>query len=184
MKVKNMDIDELYDELESENIDDEELNFEFEKDDYEKASDEMLARIKKLSDGEEKTRAIGDLKAMQEIAINRQKLEYEKRLKKEKTREEMKLKKEQLKKELELKERNLETKEEELALREEELKAQKRNGILGIVGRFLEIGCMFVGYNYLLNKQNDFESRDSYSTAGSRGLVNNISHFGGNIGRR
>ena len=70
--------------------------------------------------------------------------------------------------------------EKEMEIREEELKVQKRNGVLGIVVRVAEVAAMFFGYNYLLNKQNEFERDDSYSTSGSRGVNNNISRtFGG-----
>ena len=156
-------------------------------DDYEKASNEMLANIKKLANGEEKTRAIANLKTMQEISCNRKKLNDERRLKYKKAQEEMYINIKAQKQELEIKketlEQELKIKEAELAIREEELKNQKRSGILGFFGPIVGTVLSFIGYNYLLTRQNEFESHDNYSSSGSRGLNNNISHFG-NIGRR
>jgi len=186
-KYKNFSDEEIEDLKEELNEMSEGYEIPEEIDDYEKASEEMLASIKKLAVGEEKSRAIDDLKTMQEISCNRKKLNDERRLKYKKAQEEMNLKLESQKQELELKketlEQELKIKEAELAIREEELKNQKRSGILGFLGPIIATGLSFFGYNYLLTRQNEFESHDSYSSSGSRGLNNNISHFG-NIGRR
>ena len=182
-KYKNLSVDEIEDiDLELDEV--KEIEFEeFDKDNYETASEDMLEKIRALPVGEDKSRAIRDLKEMQDISCNRQKAKNEKKkikMEDRRARKELEIKNRNLEKELELKTIQM---EHEMEIREEELKTQKRNGILGIVGRLFEVGFMFFGYNYLLNKQNRFESEDSYSTAGSRGLVNNISHFG-NIGRK
>ena len=188
IKYKNIGMDEIDDiDLELEETNELENIVTFDGDNYEAASDQMLANIRALPTGEEKSRAIRDLKDIQEISCNRQKVKNEKRKAKN---EEKKIMTEaaQARKELELKNKTLEREmklktiqmEKEMEIREEEVKIQKRNGVLGFVGRILEVGVMFFGYNYLLNKQNEFEKEDNYSTSGSRGVTNNISRsFGG-----
>lgn len=177
-KYKNFsdeEIQEMEEEMDLEfGIDENEFDLEeeIEQDDYEIMSSEMLTKINELPIGAERSRAIVDLKNMQEISCNRQKTKTDKRVKNIQAQKELELKAKNLEKELVIK-------EEEMALRKEELKNQKRGTLITVGAQIFGTILSFVGYSILLQRQNEFESGDSYSTNGSRGLTQNISHFVG-----
>lgn len=177
-KYKNFseeEIQEMEEEMDLEfGIDEKEFDLtgEIEQDDYEKMSSEMLTKINDLPIGEVRSRAIVDLKKMQEISCNRQKTKSEKHVKNVQAYKELELKAKNLEKELAIKEK-------EMDLRKEELKNQKKGTLITVGAQIFGTILSFVGYSILLQRQNEFESGDSYSTNGSRGLTQNISHFVG-----
>ena len=146
-KLKNMSIEELEEQFED--FDEEMVQDSIVWDEkYDNSSDKLLEEINRLSNGEERSRAIKDLQVMEQITNERIRTRNENRKMKQ-----------------------------ELILKEEELKNQKKANRLGI---FAQIGgtiLSFIGYSILLQRQNEFESSDNYSSNGSRGLTQNISHF-------
>lgn len=172
----------------------------------EEGRDILLKEITTLANGEERTRAIGDLKEIEAMMFARRRYER----KKEKMGEELKLKQQELDNDLELKreemERDFEHKqkeleqerekmEQELALKkeemaqnremhEEEIKVQKRGTLIGALVNIASTIFMMGAYNFLLDKQNRFESGENYSTSGSRGLTNNIASIPRSFGKR
>jgi len=148
-KLKNMSLEELEEQFEDF---DEEIvqDVELWDEKYVDSSDMLLKEINDLSNGEERSRAIKDLQIMEQITNERIKVRNENRKMKQ-----------------------------ELILKEEELKNQKKANRWGILAQIGGTILSFVGYSILLQRQNEFESGDSYSTNGSRGLTQNISHFVG-----
>lgn len=148
-KLKNMSLEELEEQFEDF---DEEIvqDVELWDEKYVDSSDMLLKEINDLSNGEERSRAIKDLQIMEQITNERIKVRNENRKMKQ-----------------------------ELILKEEELKNQKKANQWGILAQIGGTILSFVGYSILLQRQNEFESGDSYSTNGSRGLTQNISHFVG-----
>lgn len=148
-KLKNMSLEELEEQFEDF---DEEIvqDVELWDEKYVDSSDMLLKEINDLSNGEERSRAIKDLQIMEQITNERIKVRNENRKMKQ-----------------------------ELILKEEELKNQKKANRWGILAQIGGTILSFIGYSILLQRQNEFESGDSYSTNGSRGLTQNISHFVG-----
>ena len=119
-------------------------------------------------------------------------LSNELRLKQKEMDDDLELKKEEMKRDFEHKQKELEHEREKLAkelalkekeiaqnaeLAEEQIKVQKRGTLIGALTNVGTAVSSFFAYGYLLNKQNQFESGDNYSTSGSRGLTNNISRI-------
>ena len=150
-RLKNMSIEELEEQFEDF---DEELtqDIQFWDEKIEEGSDKLLKEIKELPNGEERSRSIRDLEIMERITNERVKVRNENRKMKQ-----------------------------ELILKEEELKNQKKANRWGIGAQIIGTILSFVGYSILLDRQNQFESSENYSTQGSRGLTQNISHF---VGRK
>jgi len=149
-KFKNCneeDFEEFDDELELE-LDEEIEEDEEILDEYEKGSNKLLKEVNELPNGEDRSRAIKDLEVMSRIANDRKKLRNENR----------KIKK-------------------ELALREEEVDNVKRNGVLNTIVNIGGTIVSFVAYGILLGRQNRFESGETYTTSGSRNLVNSINRI-------
>ena len=168
--------------------------------------DILLKEIKELPNGEDRTRAIGDLKEIEAIMYARRRYERKKdqmsedlRLKQEEMNNDLELKKAEMEREFEFKQKELEQErekiEKELALKkeemaqnremhEEEIKVQKRGTIFSFLGNLLLTGLTLGAYNFMLDKQNKFESGDNYSTSGSRGLTNNIAQIPRTFGKR
>lgn len=148
-KLKNMSVEELEEQFEE--FDDEIIqDVEIWDEKYVDSSDMLLKEINDLSNGEERSRAIKDLQIMEQITNERIKVRNENRKMKQ-----------------------------ELILKEEELKNQKKSNRWSILAQIGGTILSFIGYSILLQRQNEFESNDNYSTNGSRGLTQNISHFVG-----
>lgn len=155
----------------------------------------LLNEIKTLPNGEDRSRAIGDLKEIEAMIFARRRY----RRKKEKMSEELRIKEQELKNEFLLKQKELEQEREkmdkELALKkaeiiqnrelhEEEIKVQKRGTFISVVANVLMTVLSLGAYGVLLDKQNKFESGENYSTSGSRGLTNNIAQIPRSFGKR
>jgi len=168
-------------------------------DDLEKSKKLLSKEIITLKNGEERTRAIGDLKEIEAIMFARRRYERKKdqmseelQLKEKELDNDLALKREEIEREFEHKQKELEHEKERLAkelalkekeiaqnceLQEEQIKVQKRGTLIGALTNVGTAVLSFIAYGYLLNKQNQFESGDNYSTSGSRGLTNNISRI-------
>ena len=173
--------------------DDEVLTKDMEK--LEEGRNLLLHEVTTLGNGEERTRAIGDLKELEVIMFARRRYERKKekmseeiRLEEQKMLNEFECKKKELEQEKEKMERELALKREEITqnreMHEEEIKVQKRGTLIGALVNVVSTIFMMGAYNFLLDKQNNFESSDNYSTSGSRGLVNNIASIPRTFGKR
>ena len=172
----------------------------------EKGREILLKEITSLKNGEDRTRAIGDLKEIEAIMFARRRYERKKEqmaedesLRQKELEENLKLKREEMERDFEIKQKELEQDreklEKELALKEKEIyqncelqekqiKVQKRSTIIGAITNVLLTFVSLGAYNYMLDKQNKFESNETYSTSGSRGLTNNISRIPSVFGKR
>lgn len=168
-------------------------------DDLEKGKMILSREIITLQNGEERSRAIGDLKEVEAMMFARRRYERKKeqmseemQLKQKELEDDLTLKREEMERDFEFKQKELEQErvklERELALKKEEMaqnlemhneeiKVQKRGTIIGAVVNTLLTFASLGAYGYLLDKQNKFESGENYSTSGSRGLTNNISRI-------
>ena len=153
-KLKNMSLEELQEQFE-EFDDGLTQDVEIWDEKYVDSSDKLLKEINDLSNGEERSRAIKDLQVMEQITNERIKVRNENR-----------------------------KMQQELILKEEELQNQKKANRLGILAQIGGTILSFIGYSILLQRQNEFEREDNYSTNGSRGLTQNISHFIGDMKRK
>ena len=168
-------------------------------DDLEKGRKILSREVITLKNGEERSRAIGDLKEVEAMMFARRRYERKKeqmseemQLKQKELEDDLMLKREEMERDFEFKQKELEQErvklERELALKKEEMaqnlemhneeiKVQKRGTIIGAVVNTLLTFASLGAYGYLLDKQNKFESGENYSTSGSRGLTNNISRI-------
>lgn len=168
---------------------------EEEAEELEEGKNILLNEIRSLPNGEDRSRAIGDLKEIEAMIFARRRY----RRKKEKMSEELRIKEQELKNEYELKQKELEQEREkmdkELALKkaeiiqnkelhEEEIKVQKRGTFISVVANVMMTVLSLGAYGVLLDKQNKFESGENYSTSGSRGLTNNIAQIPRSFGKR
>lgn len=194
------DIEEVNEVPEVEQMDEQEIA------NLDELKDKLLKEIGGLKNGEDRTRAIGDLKELESIMYAQRRYQKKKeqmsdelKLKQKELDDDLELKRIEMEKEFEFKQKELEQEREkinrELAIKnqelvqnkemhDEEIKVQKRNGILGFVGNFLLTAFTLGAYNFMLDKQNKFESSDNYSTSGSRGLTNNIAQIPRSFGKR
>lgn len=196
---------EINDDLENMDLDAVEENGETDGK-LEEGREILLKEITTLENGEERTRAIGDLKEIEAMMFARRRYER----KKEKMGEELKLKQQELDNDLELKreemerdfqfkqkelEQEREKMEKELALKkvemaqnremhEEEIKVQKRGTFIGALINVLTTVLSLGAYGVLLDRQNKFETNENYSTSGSRGLTSNIANIPRSFGKR
>lgn len=72
-----------------------------------------------------------------------------------------------------------ELREKELQIREKELENSGKitpSQIFAFAGDLLKTGLMFIGYSALVNYQNNFELKDSYSFTGSKNLGRALSN--------
>ena len=146
-KLKNMSLEELEEQFDE--FDNEMYqSVDLWDEKYVESSDKLLKEVNDLSNSEERSRALKDLQVMTQIENERIKVRNENQ----------KMKR-------------------ELILKEEELQNQKKANRLGILTQIGGTILSFLCYGYLLNKQNEYEKNDNYSTNGSRGLTQNISHF-------
>ena len=146
-KLKNMSLEELEEQFDE--FDNEMYqSVDLWDEKYVESSDKLLKEVNDLSNSEERSRALKDLQVMTQIENERIKVRNENQ----------KMKR-------------------ELILKEEELQNQKKANRLGILAQIGGTILSFLCYRYLLNKQNEYEKNDNYSTNGSRGLTQNISHF-------
>ena len=153
-KLKNMSLEELEEQFEE--YDDEiAQDVELWDEKYVDSSDKLLKEINDLSNGEERSRSIRDLQVMEQITNERIKVRNENRKMKQ-----------------------------ELILKEEELQNQKKANRLGLLAQIGGTILSFIGYSILLQRQNEFERDDNYSTNGSRGLTGNIARRFGDFGKK
>ena len=153
-KLKNMSLEELEEQFDE--FDNEMYqSVDLWDEKYVESSDKLLKEVNDLSNSEERSRALKDLQVMTQIENERIKVRNENQ----------KMKR-------------------ELILKEEELQNQKKANRLGLLAQIGGTILSFICYSILLQMQNEFERDDNYSTNGSRGLTQNISHFIGDNRRK
>lgn len=129
---------------------------------YKTSNKMLLDEINSLENGEERSRAIRDLEVMERINAERRKRELDEekaQLEKDKAEDEYGLR------------------QQELALQKEQVKNSKRGTWVSALVSIGTTALSFLAYGFLLNRQNEFERDDNYSTSGSRGLTQNISRL-------
>lgn len=162
-KMEETPVAEVYEEPE-------EIIFE-EKTIYDQECECMLEKIKDTVDTDDQAKRLENLKKMSEIA----KIMSEKRIahrNAEIAEERQDLERQKL-------EMEKITREEELKLKSEEVKAVKRNGIVGNAVSILGTIVSFVCYGALMARQNEFEkSGETITSASGRDLSRHAFDFG------
>ena len=131
---------------------------------YDAECEKMLGKIENIEDAEMQSKHLDNLKKMSEIA----KIMSEKRIAHRRAQlEEEKLEMEKV------------TREEELKLKSEEVKAVKRNGVIGNVVSIVGTVVSFICYGALMNRQNEFEMRgETITSASGRDISRHAFDFG------